>query len=77
MVPARIMASQASPQALVVLRVPRGAPAPGDAQLRAALAADRTQLGLPRDELLGYRVAGPYPVSLGAQAFDEYVAWEA
>ena len=77
MVPAQTMASQASPRALVVLRVPRGAPAPGDAQLRAAIAADRTQLGLPPDELLGYRVAGPYAVSLGEQVFDEYVAWEA
>ena len=71
------MASQASPRALVVLRVPRGAAAPDQDLVRAAIAADRRQLGLPPDELLGYRIAGPYAVALGDGTFDEYVAWEA
>jgi len=71
------MVSPASPRALVVLRVPRGAPAPGDEQIRRAIAVDRSQLALPPDDVLGYRIAGPYAVALAGQELDEYVAWEA
>lgn len=71
------MVSPASPRALVVLRVPRGAPAPAEEQIRSALAADRSQLALPPGQVFGYRIAGPYAIALGGQEFDEYVAWEA
>jgi hypothetical protein len=77
MVRGHVMVSQASPRALVVLRVPHGATAPDENLVRAAIAADRKQLGLPPDDLLGYRIAGPYPVALGDSTLDEYVAWEA
>ena len=68
--------SQASPRALVVLRVARGAAAPDEHDIRARIAADRARLGLPPDGDGGYRLAGPYPIELGGQALDEYVAWE-
>jgi len=71
------MASQATPRALVVLRVPRGAQAPGEEQIRSAIMADRSQLALPPGEVLGYQIAGPYGVLVAGKAFDEYVVWEA
>jgi hypothetical protein len=64
-------------RALVLLRVPRGAPAPTPACLRAALAADRERLRLPpADGDIDYRLAGPYPVEVNGEGLDEYVAWE-
>jgi hypothetical protein len=68
--------SHVSPRALVVLRVPRGAPAPGEPDVRAAIAADRVRLALPAANDAGYRVAGPYAIELEGRALDEYVAWE-
>jgi|GEM_PF-1109584 len=63
--------------ALAVIRVPRGAPRPSDAEQRAVLEGDRRQLGLPpetyqRDCI----IAGPYAVSIEGEALDEYVVWE-
>ena len=72
----RALVGHASPRALVVLRVPRGAPAPASADVRAAIAADRARLALPPPEETDYRLAGPYPIDLDGRALDEYVAWE-
>jgi hypothetical protein len=69
-------APQTMPRALVVLRVPRGAPAPDDAAIRSALAGDRARLALPPVAGVTYRVAGPYAIEIGGQALDEYCAWE-
>lgn len=63
-------------RALVVLRVARGAPAPTEAELFAALAADRSDLGLPAGQPFACRSAGPYAIEVGGRAVDEYVAWE-
>ncbi len=65
-----------SPRALVVMRVGRGAAPPASSDVRAAIAADRARLALPPAPLLEYRLAGPYPIELGGEAVDEYVAWE-
>jgi hypothetical protein len=74
MLPALV--GHASPRALVVLRVPRGAPAPAAADVRAAITADRARLALPATDDAGYRLAGPYAIELEGRALDEYVAWE-
>jgi hypothetical protein len=68
--------SQASPRALVVLRVPRGASPPAAPDVRAAIAADRARLALPAAADGDYRLAGPYAIELDGRALDEYVAWE-
>jgi len=68
--------SQVPPRALVVLRVPRGAPAPAEPDLRAAIAADRARLALPPAADAGYRLAGTYAIELEGRSLDEYVAWE-
>lgn len=66
-----------APRALVILRVPRGAPAPAPGRIREAIAADRERLRLPRaDGEVDYRVAGPYAVEVDGERFDEYVAWD-
>jgi hypothetical protein len=70
------MASQAFPRALVVLRVARGAPAPSEAAIRTAIRSDRAGLALPASDDFAYRLAGPYPIEVGGDALDEYVAWE-
>ena len=63
--------------ALAVVRVLRGAPRPGREQCRRALDQDRAMLRLPPgDAGNDLIVAGPYPVTLGEQALDEYVVWE-
>jgi hypothetical protein len=68
--------THAPARALVVLRVPHGAPAPAAAAIRAAINADRASLALPVDGDFDYRLAGPYAVVLGGETLDEYVAWE-
>jgi hypothetical protein len=68
--------SHVSPRALVVLRVARGSGAPNEPDIRARIDRDRARLGLPPDGDATYRLAGPYPIELGGQALDEYVAWE-
>jgi hypothetical protein len=68
--------NQATPRALVVLRVPRGGPPPADPDVRAAIAADRARLSLPAASDASYRLAGPYAIELDGRALDEYVAWE-
>jgi hypothetical protein len=71
MVPSRL-----SPRALVVLRAPRGSPAPDESTIRAAIAADRARLALAPADDLTYHLAGPYAIEIGGEALDEYVAWE-
>jgi hypothetical protein len=68
--------THAPPRALVVLRVPRDAPAPDESTIRAALVTDRRRLALAPDVEFDYRLAGPYAVLIGGDALDEYVAWE-
>jgi hypothetical protein len=69
--------SRATATALAVVRVPKGAPRPSDAEFRRALEEDLARLGLePRHEIPDFCVAGPFPVSLDGQEFDEYVVWE-
>ncbi len=70
------MTSPAAPKALVLLRVPRGAAAPADESIRAAIRADRRRLGLTPANGGQYRLAGPYRIEIGGEALDEYVAWE-
>jgi hypothetical protein len=65
-----------SPRALVVLRLPRGAPPPAEGDVHAAIAADRARLAMPAGDDTTYRLAGPYPIELDGQPLDEYVAWE-
>jgi hypothetical protein len=57
--------------------VARGAPAPTEADARAAIARDRSLLRLP-EKYAGAEVAiaGPYAVTDGNEQFDEYVIWE-
>jgi hypothetical protein len=70
------MTSAVSPRALVVLRVPRGATRPGDAQIREAIQVDRRRLALPATAGVAYELVGPYSIVVGGEALDEYVAWE-
>ena len=69
------MEGRVPPRALVVLRVQRGAPGPGEADIRQALQADRAALALPPADGIIYRLAGPYPIEVEGRALDEYVAW--
>jgi len=68
--------SSAAPKALVLLRLPRGAPAPSDDSIRAAIEGDRRRLGLAPASADQYRVAGPYRIEIRGEALDEYVVWE-
>lgn len=69
--------SRATATALTVVRVARGAAAPSDAQLRAALERDRQGLQLdPQTAICDYAVAGPYAVVVNGNDLDEYVVWE-
>jgi len=74
MVPVAV--NQASPRALVVLRVTRGEGPPSEREIRARIDQDRARLGLAPDGAVSYRVAGPYEIELAGQPLDEYVAWE-
>jgi hypothetical protein len=63
--------------AMVLIRVPRGAPAPGSDECRRALAEDQTRLRVPRQNgVLEVEVSGPYAISVDGGEFDEYVVWE-
>ena len=69
--------SAGSASALIVLRVPRGAPRPNEAELQAAIERDRARLhasatNSPRD----LRIAGPYRITVDGQDLDEYVIWD-
>jgi hypothetical protein len=68
--------SRLASRALVVLRLPRGAPPPGADDIRAAIRADRDRLALPADAAAGFQIAGPYAIKVGGASLDEYVAWE-
>jgi len=68
--------SRGAPKALVLMRIPRGAPAPADESIRAAIQADRRRLGLGPANGDQYRLAGPYRIEVDGKALDEYVAWE-
>jgi hypothetical protein len=69
--------SRGTASALTVIRVPRGQPAPDEAQLRAAIERDRRRLRLaPETFARDVTVAGPYLISVNGQELDEYVVWE-
>jgi hypothetical protein len=68
--------SRLASRALVVLRLPRGAPPPGAADVLAAIRADRARLALPADGAAEFRIAGPYAIEVDGSSLDEYVAWE-
>lgn len=63
--------------ALTVIRVSRGAPAPGQEDVRAAIAADRARQHLDDGKYFAeVSVAGPYQITVDGQELDEYVVWE-
>jgi hypothetical protein len=69
--------SRGTASVLTMIRVPRGQPAPGEEQLRAAIERDRTRLHLaPETFARDVAVAGPYLISVNGQELDEYVVWE-
>ncbi len=69
--------SRGTASTLTVIRVPRGQPAPDDAQRRAAIEGDRIRLHLaPEKSVRDVAIAGPYPVTVNGQELDEYVVWE-
>ncbi len=63
-------------RALVLFRVARGGPPPGEPAVRDALRRDRARLGLPAGDPDAYLLTGPYPIELDGSPLDEYVAWE-
>jgi hypothetical protein len=69
--------SAGTASALTVVRVARGQPRPSEQDFQAAIERDRVRLHLtPRNALRDLAVAGPYPVTVEGQQFDEYVIWE-
>ena len=63
--------------ALTVIRVSRGAPAPKQEDVQAAIASDRAKQHLDGGKYFAdFSVAGPYPVTIDGQDLDEYVVWE-
>ena len=69
--------SRGTASTLTVIRVPRGQPAPDEAQLRTAIERDRVRLHLaPEKSARDVSVAGPYRVTVNGQELDEYVVWE-
>jgi len=66
-----------TPNALTIVRVGRGQPAPSPEVLRAAIERDRARLHLPAESTLrDVAVAGPYEIFIDGQELDEYVVWE-
>lgn len=64
--------------ALVLIRIPRGAPAPAEGVFREALDRDRERLHLPPcNGTLGMVITGPHPIVIDGTELDEYTAWEA
>lgn len=74
---ARYMGNQATPRALVLIRVPRGAPAPGPDDIQRALAEDRRRMPPGGASGFDHAMAGPYAILVDGVALDEYVIWEA
>ncbi len=66
----------ASPRALVLIRVPRGAAPPAGDAVERAILDDRRRLGLSANGRPDVVVAGPYAIELDGRPMDEYVAWE-
>jgi len=63
--------------ALTVIRVSRGAPAPNQEDVRAAIASDRAKQHLDSGKCFAdFSVAGPYAITVGGEELDEYVVWE-
>jgi hypothetical protein len=63
--------------ALTVIRVSRGAPAPGPEDVRAAIEKDRARLKLDGGRYFAdFGVSGPYPITVEGHELDEYVVWE-
>lgn len=69
--------SRATATALTVIRVPRGADKPSEAEFQAALELDRSTLQLAHQPVLrDFAVAGPYRIDGPDGELDEYVVWE-
>jgi hypothetical protein len=63
--------------AVTLIRVPRGAPAPGGDECRRALNEDLARLGVVRrNDGFEVEIRGPYPISVADHELDEYVVWE-
>jgi hypothetical protein len=63
--------------ALTVIRVPRGAPAPAEETIKAAIDRDRQRQHLTGQTYFNdLSVAGPYRVIVDGKELDEYVVWE-
>ena len=63
--------------ALTLIRVSRGAPAPGPDDLRAAIEKDRARQKLDGGQYFtDFSVGGPYPITVDGKELDEYVVWE-
>jgi hypothetical protein len=66
-----------TPNALTIVRVARGQPAPSPEALRVALEGDLARLHLPVEPTRrDVAVAGPYQILIDGQELDEYVVWE-
>lgn len=64
-------------QTFALIRVPRGQARPDEAQLRAALQADRERLNHPAPPApTEMQLAGPYAIVVDGAELDEYVVWE-
>lgn len=64
--------------AIALMRVPHGAPRPGEEECRKALERDRSHLRLPPrpDSGMVLQISGPYSVRIGEDEVDEYLVWE-
>jgi hypothetical protein len=63
--------------ALTVIRVARGAPAPSQEDLQAAIESDRAKQRLDgKDYFSDLGIAGPYHITVDGRELDEYVVWE-
>lgn len=66
-----------TPNALTIIRVVRGQPAPTPEAMRAAIERDLARLHLPVEGTQrDVAVAGPYEIIVDGQELDEYVVWE-
>ena len=62
---------------MTVIRVSRGAPAPGQEDIRAAIEKDRARQKIDGGKYFAdVGVNGPYPITVDGKELDEYVVWE-
>ena len=63
--------------ALTMIRVSRGAPAPSQDEVRAAIERDRALQKLDGGQYFAdVSVSGPYSITVDGKELDEYVVWE-